>query len=161
MRTSKIWLTMWLAGIGSMCAARGELSSAAAARAPQRAVDSVATGQPAPSSLESRVQDYWGRRQAKDLSGAYPYYCSAYRARVSQAQFLQMTRLVRFDLRDVHVTRAALAGDRADVTIAYRFLMPTMVDQPLEGQTKETWARDTDGQWCKADEPVVLPFPPP
>jgi hypothetical protein len=144
---------MWIVGVGTAYAARGESSFSSVAQSAPR--------QTSTSSLESRAQEYWARRQAKDLSGAYPYYCSAYRARVSLAQFLQMTRLVRFDLRDVRVTvtDAASAKDRAEVTIAYKFLMPTLGDQLLDGQTKEVWARDPDGQWCKQDEPVVLPFP--
>ena len=112
------------------------------------------------ASLENRAQQYWARRQAKDLTGAYPFYCSTYRSRVSQAQFLQLTRLVRFDLSDVRVAETAVTGDRAEVTIAYKFLAPLLNGQALDGQAKETWIRDTDGQWCKEDEAVALPFPP-
>lgn len=140
---------------GAACTARSEPPKASPNRPPQQ------TTKPKPSSLESRAQEYWTRRQAKDLAGAYPYYCSAYRARVSQGQFLQMTRLVRFDLRDVRVTAAASSGDRAEVTVAYKFQMPTLADQLLDGQAKEMWVRDADGQWCKEDEPLSLPFPPP
>jgi len=111
------------------------------------------------ASVEPRAQQYWARRQAKDLTGAYPFYCSGYRSRVSQAQFLQLTRLVRFDLSDIRVVQATVSGDRAEVTIAYKFVAPLVSAQPLDGQAKETWVRDTDGQWCKEDEPVALPFP--
>ena len=110
-------------------------------------------------SLEARAQAYWDRRQAKDLTGAYPFYCSSYRSRVSQAQFLQMTRLVRFTLQNVKVTRTVPKGDRMEVTVDYRFLVPTLPEPEAGGQTKEIWARDADGRWCKEDEPLVLPFP--
>lgn len=111
-------------------------------------------------SLEMRAQQYWARRQAKDLTGAYPFYCSAYRARVPLPQFLQLTRLVRFDLSEVRVAEAAVTGNRADVSVVYKFVAPMVSAQTLDGRAKETWIRDTDGQWCKEDEPIALPFPP-
>jgi hypothetical protein len=114
---------------------------------------------PASASLEERVRQYWERRQAKDLAGAYPFYCAAYRSRVPQNEYLQMTRLVRFDLRDVKIAGTTPSGGAVAVTIAYRFLMPTISDRPVDGQATEMWMRDTDGQWCKQDEPLLLPFP--
>jgi hypothetical protein len=78
---------------------------------------------------------------------------------VSQAQFLQMTRLVRFDLTDVHVAGVTTEGNRATVRIAYHFMMPTISTDPLPGEASEVWLREPDGQWCKEDEPIVLPFP--
>lgn len=110
-------------------------------------------------SIEKRVQEYWDRRKAKDLAGAYPFYCSPYRSRVSQAQFLQLTRLVRFDLLEVRVASVVPMADRAEVTIAYRFMVPTLPEPERDGRTTEIWARDTNEQWCKEDEPLVLPFP--
>jgi hypothetical protein len=161
MRTPILWFAMSAVSIGSLCAARTESSSVLIARTQQKtAMSRTSLSQSPASSLQSRAEGYWARREAKDLSGAYPFYCSAYRARVPLAQFLQMTRLVRFDLRDIRVSLPASTGDRAEVTIAYRFLMPTLGDQLLDGQTKESWVRDSDGQWCKEDEPVLLPFPP-
>jgi hypothetical protein len=109
--------------------------------------------------LEIRAQQYWDRRRAKDLSGAYSFYCSEYRARVSQAQFLQMTRLVRFDLTEARIAKVQVDEQQADVTVAYRFLLPTLPGQLADGESTESWRRDTDGQWCKDDEPLVLPFP--
>ena len=123
-----------------------------------RQASNARRGEPA-SSLESRVNDYWRRRQAKDLAGSYPFYCAGYRARVSAAQFLQLTRLTRFDLNDVRMTGATAEGNRTTVHIAYRFMMPTLSDQPVPGDATETWMREADGQWCKEDEPLVLPFP--
>jgi hypothetical protein len=111
------------------------------------------------TTLEDRVQQYWKRRQAKDLAGAYPFYCAAYRARVSQTEYLQLTRLARFDLSDVRIAGTAPSAGGVAVTIAYRFLMPTISDRPLDGHATEIWTRDAGGEWCKQDEPVVLPFP--
>lgn len=111
------------------------------------------------SSLEGRVLQDRAKRQAKDLSGAWTFYCAAYQARVSQPQFMQMTRLLRFDLRDIKVARIQMAGAKADVTISYQFAIPTMPDRQVEGQAQDAWSNGSDGQWCKEDEPLVLPFP--
>lgn len=108
---------------------------------------------------ESRVLQYWARRQAKDLAGAWAFYCADYQARVPQPQFMQMTRLLRFDLRDLKVAKADVRGGKADVTIAYTFSLPTIPGQSLAGQSSDTWSKGADGQWCKDDEPLVLPFP--
>jgi hypothetical protein len=151
-----------LIGPGGGCAGRGvppvaiaqPRQEAAAASKVQRESES------ATSALQIRAQSYWGRRQAKDLSGAYSFYCSAYKARVPLAEFLQMTRLTRFDLKDARVTDLKPSGDSVEVVVNYRFVMPTLADQLLDGQTSERWARDSNGEWCKPDEPIVLPFPP-
>jgi hypothetical protein len=162
--TQTLVVAVGFTAVASACATRIEPAQAAPIPPSQQAVDvggPPSAPQPTASSLESRVQEYWVRRQAKDLAGAYPYYCSAYRSRVSQGQFLQMTRLVRFDIQDVRVTGVTSSGDRAEATIAYKFLMPTLLNQLLDGRTTDVWARDADGKWCKEDEPLVLPFPPP
>ncbi len=112
------------------------------------------------SSLEGRVLQYRAKRQAKDLSGAWTFYCAAYQARVSQPQFMQMTRLLRFDLRDIKVARIQMAGAKADVTgspTSSRFRpCPTArwkARLRTPGRTALTGSR------CKEDEPLVLPFP--
>ena len=127
-------------------------SLACAARSDRPGAD-VATG------VTARAEAYWKRREAKDLLGAYAFYCSAYKKRVSQAQFLGLTRLSRFDLRDTRVQAGAETGNRVEVTVSLRFVMPKVALEPLETRSTEWWARDTDGQWCKEDEPLVLPFP--
>jgi hypothetical protein len=111
------------------------------------------------AALKQRVLEYWQRRQAKDLSNAYPYYCAEYRARVPLAQFLQQTRLVRFDLTGVQVAGAEPDGRRMNVKISYRFLVPSLPQPEQSGQTTEPWMRGADGKWCKEDEVMVLPFP--
>ena len=142
-----------------LCVASAEMSALAIVKASQGSA-SASSGQIADAgALEKRAQAYWERRQAKDLSGAYPFYCASYRSRVSQADFLQMTRLVRFTLRDVKVSQMVAVGARAEITVDYRFMIPTLPNPENSGQTKEMWARDPDGQWCKEDEPLVLPFP--
>ena len=115
---------------------------------------------PSTSSLESRVQQYWGRRQAKDLTGAYPFYCQSYRSRVSLKDYTQLSRLNRFDLTDIKVASIVQQTDRYQVTITYRFMAPMITQDRLDGQATETWKRDPNGQWCKADEPLELPLPP-
>ena len=123
-------------------------------------VNIVAATAEFPPGLEARVQHYWARRQAKDLVGAYPFYCEAYRSRVSQTAFTQLTRLNRFDLTDVKVSATVPDRDRFQVTITYRFKAPMVPADSLTGQATDAWKRDTDGKWCKEDEPLVLPFPP-
>lgn len=158
-----------LAAAATCVVAAGAVSmtTAASVAAATRPVEQAGTSRPvAPAgpavtsaSVESRAQQYWERRQAKDLTGAYPFYCSAYRSRVSLAQFLQLTRLVRFDLSEARVADVAVTGDRAQITITYKFMAPTLAGQLLDGRTIETWIRDPDGQWCREDEPLALPFP--
>jgi hypothetical protein len=105
------------------------------------------------------VNEYWHRREAKDLAGAYGFYCTEYRARVSQPAFLQMTRLVRFDLSEIKIAAAVEEGNRATVRVAYKFAAPNIAPGLLDGETTDTWLRDADGQWCKQDEPLTLPVP--
>jgi hypothetical protein len=119
----------------------------------------ASAAQDAVTSPESRVLQYWARRQAKDLAGAWTFYCADYQARVPQPQFMMMTRLLRFDLRDLKVAKVERHGDKAEVTIAYKFTLMTVPDQDLEGQSSDVWSKGADGQWCKDDEPLVLPFP--
>ena len=87
------------------------------------------------------------------------FYCGAYKSRVSRDQYLQLTRLTRFDLTEVKVTADPAARGRADVTVAYKYLFTAISDKPLDGKTSEIWMQDSDGQWCKEDESLVLPFP--
>jgi hypothetical protein len=110
-------------------------------------------------SLVARVEAYWKRREAKDLAGAYTFYCSGYQTRVSRAEFLGFTRLTRFDIRDVHVAPVVEAANRVEVTVSFRFIAPALSQEPIESQTKEWWTREAGRQWCKEDEPLVLPFP--
>jgi hypothetical protein len=157
----------WLACIASGPEARAEARASPAQASPGSPATSPspagADARQAEPSIESpvtpRALAYWERRQAKDLAGAYAFYCAAYRARVPQADFVRMVRLVRFDLTAVRVARVELSGDAAQVTVAYRFLAPMLGDRLAEGQVTETWRRDTGGEWCKEDEALVLPFP--
>jgi hypothetical protein len=113
---------------------------------------------PAAVSLESRVEAYWKRREAKDLAGAYPFYCAGYRQRVSPSEFLALTRLTRLDIRETRVSRIDHAGERTAVTVSYTFIMPMVSSEPIAGDVTESWSREADGSWCKEDEPLVLPF---
>ncbi len=110
-------------------------------------------------SIETRAQQYWAKRQQRDLAGAYPFYCSSYKARVPLSDFLKQSRLIRFELKDVEVTHVEPVGQRMQVTVKYRFMAPTISPEPLPGETKEMWAREATGTWCKEDEPLVRPFP--
>jgi hypothetical protein len=136
------------------------LPTAARARAqsPAPAV-SVSAGDRAPAPLLDRATQYWERRKAKDLGGAYVFYCAAYKSRVSRDQYLQLTRLARFDLTEVAVAADPAARSRAEVRVAYKYLFTAISDKPLDGKTSEIWVQDGDGQWCKEDESLVLPFP--
>ena len=51
-------------------------------------------------------------------------------------------------------------ADKADVTIAYKFSLPTMPGQDLDGQSSDVWSKGADGLWCKEDEPLVSFLPP-
>lgn len=115
-------------------------------------------GRPDLSSLRNRVQQYWARRQAKDLVGAYPFYCQSYRSRVSLNDFTKLTRLNRFDISDVRVVDITQDHLRYGVRIAYRFVAPMLTTERLDGEATEEWMRESNGQWCKADEPLALPF---
>jgi hypothetical protein len=114
----------------------------------------------APSRLVKRVEDYWERRELKDLRGAYPFYCEEYKSRVPPDDFVRMTRLVRFDLRDIRVIKVDGDGDRRQVGIAFRFVAPMVGDGLLEGRATDVWKLGRDGRWCKEDEPIELPFLP-
>ena len=110
--------------------------------------------------LERRVLEYWARRQAKDLPAAYAFYCQQYRSRVSRDQYTQMTRLNRFDMKDLTVADVNPEADAFSVTITYHYMAPMINDRPLDGRSSELWKRDADGStWCKVDEPTSLPFP--
>lgn len=108
--------------------------------------------------LRTRVAAYWQRRQAQDLAGMYDFYSATYRTTVSRASFLQQTRLLRFPLTNATVTRVAITGDRAEVTINYTFIYPTLRLEPLASAAEEVWVREND-TWFKQEEPVVMPFP--
>jgi hypothetical protein len=112
--------------------------------------------------IEARAMKYWQTRADKDLAQAYTFYCPMYRTRVSQPSFIQQTRLIRFDLRNVRVARVDQETDtRAVVHIRFRYLVPTLSPEPLDGEASDVWIKDASGEWCKEDEPLVLPFPPP
>ena len=119
----------------------------------------VAQSNSGTAGLEQRVLQYWARRQAKDLPAAYPFYCQPYRSKVSRDQFIQMTRLNRFDMKDLKVASITPQDDAFSVTITFRYLAPMISDQPLEGRSPELWKRDADGTWCRVEEPAGLPFP--
>jgi hypothetical protein len=150
-----------------LAVAAAVLSFTSCAPKASESVPSVPPDRPSPAastrsqSIEERAQLYWNRRQAKDLTGAHPYYCLAYRAKVPLAEYLLLTRLVRFDLRNIQVSKIALdqTGNRAAVTITYAFVFPTLPDQLAEAEATDTWLREADGTWCKEDEPIALPFP--
>ena len=110
------------------------------------------------ATLLERASQYWERRKAKDLGGAYPFYCTAYKSRVSRDQYLQLTRLTRFDLTEVKVAADPAARGRADVRVDYKYLFALISDKPLPGKTTEVWLQDSDGQWCKEDESLALPI---
>ena len=116
---------------------------------------------PAAVPLEARVNAYWERRLAKDMSGMYEFYSAEYRSRVSRDEFLKQIRLIRFDLSDVKVGKVDVSGDRARVTVNFRMQLPTVSPDKLASQSDETWVREADGVWRKLDEPLVVPFPPP
>lgn len=137
---------------------------AAASATGQNHQTAESNGDAVRSAIEARAQKYWELRQAKDLLGAYPFYCAAFRAGVSQSQFLQMTRLIRFNLTETRVASVTIndqANDKAQVTVDYKFVVPTVSEQPVPGRVTDRWALDPDGQWCKEDEPLVMPFRPP
>jgi hypothetical protein len=134
-------------------------SSPAGARTQSNAATVSSAGATRPAPLLARATQYWDRRKAKDLGGAYVFYCTAYKSRVSRDQYLQLTRLTRFDLTDVKVAADPEARGRAEVGVAYKYLFTPVSDKPLDGKTNEIWVQDGDGEWCKEDEPLVLPFP--
>ena len=77
---------------------------------------------------------------------------------MSREAFIHTTRLVRFGLSDTQIASVNLSGERAQVTIAYRFMMPAISPNPIATETSEWWALE-GGEWCKEDEPLVLPYP--
>jgi hypothetical protein len=134
-------LSVWLA-----------LTVGAAQTAPQTA----RAAEPIP--VEVRAEQYWKARAERDLIAAHPFYCTAYKARVPLNEFVKMTRLTRFELKDVKVAKTTPVGERVEVTVKFQFMAPKISAEPLDGQAMDVWAKDTDGQWCKEDEPFVLPF---
>src|SRR5207244_6049487 len=64
----------------------------------------------------------------------------------------QMTRLVRFDLSDIKIAAVVEEGDYANVRVTYKFPAPNITPGLLEGETTETWRRDSGGQWCKQED---------
>lgn len=110
-------------------------------------------------TLEARVAKYWTLRQAKDLSGMYELYSSEYRAKVSRAEFLKLTRLVRFDIVSFRIVSADAHGDRASVNVAIRVVVPILSGREVESAAVADWILEADGRWYKLDEPLALPFP--
>jgi hypothetical protein len=139
-------------GSATALAVAASLCFACAAWTSGRAVDDA-------SALASRAEAYWKRREAKDLQGAYAFYCDEYRKRVPLAEFLRLTRLTRFDIRDTRVAPVAEASDRVQVTVFFTFLMPSISPKPIESHATTWWARGADRQWCKEDEPFFPPIP--
>ena len=110
------------------------------------------------TALVTRVEQYWALRQAKDLAGAWTFYCAEYRARVPRPEYMKMLRLIRFDLRDLKVAQTVVAGNTAQVTISYQLSLLRLPGQDVEGRATQRWALE-DGEWCKTDEALELPFP--
>lgn len=159
MGSLRVHLAAWLAL--AACLSVGAVSGAEQAASPRpRAAAPPAPGDATrqESALRTRVAAYWQRRQAQDLAGMYDFYSAAYRTKVSRDNFLQQTRLVRFPLTAATVTRVAITGERADVTISYSFIYPTLRLEPLASATEEVWVRERNS-WFKLDEPFVTPFP--
>ncbi len=109
-------------------------------------------------TLESRVEEYWRLRQRRDLLGMYDYYSAGYRGRQPRNEFVKKARLVRFEILEFRIVRTVVSGDRAEVTVGYRTVVPT-IPQPVSGEVTDTWVRDPDGRWYKEREILVSPFP--
>lgn len=160
MGSRRVRLIAWLSCVA--CLSAGAVATGAeqaARRRPREATRPVPGGAARQeATLRTRVAAYWQRRQAQDLAGMYDFYSAAYRTSVSRASFLQQTRLLRFPLTNATVTRVAITGDRAEVTVNYTFIYPTLRLEPLASAAEEIWVREND-TWFKQDEPVVMPFP--
>lgn len=89
----------------------------------------------------------------------YEFYSAGYRSRHSKEEFLKKTRLTRFDIIEFKIDGVAIAGDRADVTIAYKTYSPPKIMDPVTGKVTEKWILDPDHRWYKERETVLLPFP--
>ena len=72
---------------------------------------------------------------------------------------MQMTRLLRFNIEDLKITAVDVTPKAAKVVLSYAFTLPTVPDQRLKGEASAAWSLGEDGQWCKDDEPLPLPFP--
>jgi hypothetical protein len=112
-----------------------------------------------PAELAARAERYWKAREERDLIAAYPFYCSDYKKRVPLSEFVKQTRLARFELKNIKITEISRRGQLFDVTITYQFMAPMLTDRPLESRVTDVWTKDSDGLWCKQDEPATLPFP--
>jgi hypothetical protein len=110
-------------------------------------------------ALTVRAQSYWQARQHKDLGGMYEFYSAGYRSRHPKEEFLKKTRLTRFDIIEFKIDSVAIAGDRADVTIAYKTYSPPKIMDPVTGKVTEKWILDPDRKWFKERETILLPFP--
>jgi hypothetical protein len=80
---------------------------------------------------------------------------------VPLADYAGMVRLVRFDLQDIRIAKVEKAdpsGNHVQVTIAFRFVAPMLGGRLLDARAKSAWRLDNDGQWCKEDELIELPF---
>ena len=89
----------------------------------------------------------------------YEFYSAGYRSRHSREEFMKKTRLVRFDIIEFKIDGVAIAGDRADVTIAYKTYSPPKIMDPVAGKVTEKWILDPDRKWYKERETILLPFP--
>ncbi|MGH7322965.1 MAG: nuclear transport factor 2 family protein [Candidatus Rokuibacteriota bacterium] len=110
--------------------------------------------------LRSRVEGYWQARQRRDLGSMYEFYTPTYRARHPRDGFLGQRRLVRFDVLHFQIATVRVAGDRGEVTVAYRTSLPT-IPRPIEAEVTESWIRTADGRWYREPTPLLLPYPDP
>jgi hypothetical protein len=135
--------------VAGVAAAAGILLSCATASPPR----------PRISDLSARVQQYWNRRQAKDLAGMYALYSSGYRTRHTREEFLRKFRLIRFDVLDFRLVGVEnVSPGVADVTVSYRTSAPK-IPQPIDAQVTDRWIREKDGAWYKETEKILLPSP--
>jgi hypothetical protein len=119
----------------------------------------LAPGRTADEILSDRARAYWQTRQRKDLGGMYEFYSAGYRSRHTKDDFMKKTRLVRFDIIEFKIDGVAIAGDKADVTIAYKTYSPPKIMDPVPGKVTEKWILDPDRKWYKERETILLPFP--
>ncbi len=135
------------------------LACASNSAAPPRSTPAAPPHPTLEEALTARAQGYWQARQRKDLGGMYEFYSAGYRSRHSREEFLKKTRLVRFDIIEFKIDGVAIAGDKADVTIAYKTYSPPKVMDPVPGKVTEKWILDPDRKWYKERETILLPFP--
>jgi hypothetical protein len=69
-----------------------------------------------------------------------------------------MVRLVRYPVLDLRITGATVQSERAEVTLTLVSEVPGAPMGRFDSTVREVWQR-VRGRWCKADEPVLMPFP--